>query len=113
MLLQPDLVLGLLALGGATWVWYRGMLLRERALAVIGRHCDELRVQLLDQTVALRRIWFCRDAGGEFALRRTFAFEFSTGGFDRCHGTLVCIGEQLDSMRLEHPDGPIVVPRPR
>ncbi|MCC6202998.1 MAG: DUF3301 domain-containing protein [Gammaproteobacteria bacterium] len=113
MLPPPDLVLGLLALGGAGCVWYHSTRLRERALVAIGHTCDELRVQLLDQTVALRRIGLVRDADGQFALRRTFVFEFSAHGSDRCRGTLVSVGDQLESMRLEHPDGPIVIPRPR
>lgn len=107
-----DNMLGILAVGGIAWIWYRGLTLRERALAAIDRICAELRVQALDQTVALRRIGLGRDAYGRLSLRRTYGFEFSVRGADRCPGSLTFLGDLLESIRFEHPDGPIVIAHP-
>ncbi|MCP5144358.1 MAG: DUF3301 domain-containing protein [Gammaproteobacteria bacterium] len=100
-------ILGGLALGTAIWAWQSAQSGREAALAVVHRVCRELAVQPLDQTVTLSNLRFGRDRRGRLTLIRSYEFEFSTVGEDRCRGTLAMAGPLLCWIRLAHPDGAI------
>ena len=96
----------LLAIG---WLWYRSLAAREQALAVVREVCTDMRLQALDQNVTLRRIWPCRDDNGRISVRRIYTFEFSAAGSDRHTGFIAFVGDKLQWVRLEHPDGPIII----
>jgi hypothetical protein len=106
-----ELVLGLAFLALVAHLWQDGLRARERALAAARRACQELDVQLLDQTVALRRLALERGPTGWLRLRREFGFEFSAEGTERRAGSAVVVAGRVESVHLDHPEGPVVLPR--
>ncbi len=93
----------LLLLFTAVGVWYAfdALRAREAAIRVARRACKDHGLQLLDDTVQGPRLRLARDADGVARVRRTFAFEFSEDGFARRTGSLVMLGTQVESLRLE------------
>jgi hypothetical protein len=68
-------------------------------------------VQLLDQTVALAKIRLRRNPSGRLLLARTYSFEFSVNGGQRCGGTALLLGQQVDYFHMDHPEGGLVMER--
>ncbi|WP_338497131.1 DUF3301 domain-containing protein [Pseudomonas sp. WP18] len=114
-------VLMLLATGGA-WLWHNHGL-RERALARVMQHCAQLKIELLDGNVALKKIGFVKDANGRRRLARIYNFEFTVTGETRHSGTITQLGAHSAHIELapypmpfeETPPAPIepVQTRPR
>lgn len=114
-------VLMLLATAGA-WLWHNHGL-RERALARVMQHCANLKIELLDGNVALRKIGFVKDANGRKRLARIYNFEFTVTGETRHSGTITQFGAHSAQIELapypmpfeEPPPAPIepVQTRPR
>ncbi|AKJ96537.1 MULTISPECIES: DUF3301 domain-containing protein [Pseudomonas] len=114
-------VLMLLATGGA-WLWHNHGL-RERALARVMQHCAQLKIELLDGNVALKKIGFVKDANGRRRLARIYNFEFTVTGETRHSGTITQFGAHSAHIELapypmpfeETPPAPIepVQTRPR
>jgi hypothetical protein len=84
----------------AGWLWLNTLRARELALAYARRACDRAGVQFLDQAVALRGVSPRWTAGG-LRLRRTYGFEFSTGGVERSSGRVVLLGLRLEWLELD------------
>ena len=88
-------------LAGASFVWFWMDGLRARELAV--HHgmtlCHEAGMQLLDQTVSLRRVRVARRDGLPTLIRR-YGFEVSLNGSDRHRGHLDLGGHRLESWSL-------------
>ena len=42
------------------WHWWRAQGFKHYALKRARQHCEQLHLQLLDETVVLRRLWPCR-----------------------------------------------------
>ena len=88
-------------LAGASFIWFWMDGLRARELAV--RHgmtlCHEAGMQLLDQTVSLRRVRVARRDGLPTVIRR-YGFEVSLNGSDRHRGHLDLSGHRLESWSL-------------
>ncbi|MDX9766433.1 MAG: DUF3301 domain-containing protein [Ectothiorhodospiraceae bacterium] len=99
----------LIAGGVLAWLWNDGLRTRETVLRACRRACDDLGVQMLDQTVALRRLGLGRDARGRLHLRREYGFEFSLTGDDRRSGSAICLGPWIERLQLEHPDGSVLI----
>ncbi|SFX86353.1 Protein of unknown function [Pseudomonas sp. NFACC49-2] len=91
-------VLMLLATGGA-WLWHNHGL-RERALARVMQHCANLRIELLDGNVALKKIGFVKDASGRRRLARIYNFEFTVTGESRHSGTITQFGAHSAHIEL-------------
>ncbi|QKT03214.1 DUF3301 domain-containing protein [Ectothiorhodospiraceae bacterium 2226] len=98
----------LLACAGAVAWWVSAMRLHERAGYFGARACDRHRVQLLDQTVHLRKLGLARDDAGRMRVRRYYAFEFTTTGADRRGGVIVMLGPRLEYVHLELPEGAVL-----
>lgn len=96
---------GLLLLGLAVWIWRDAMRARETANRVCTAACEELGVQLLDETVALHRLRIRREPGRGLRLLRIYAFEYSHTGYDRRRGTIVLAGTQIELFHIEGPRG--------
>lgn len=95
------LILALLALiGAALLAWRHTMHARETAIAACRRACAEAEVQLLDDTVALRRLRPCRSRRGALALERVYLFEFSRDGRLRERGSVVLRGLRVSHVYL-------------
>ncbi|MEM6985342.1 MAG: DUF3301 domain-containing protein [Pseudomonadota bacterium] len=93
------LIFGLIA-ATALW-WWDSNRARERALGWARSACARAGVQLLDQTVAVRRTRFRRDSRGRVAVWRYFGFEFTDTGDRRCQGHAVLLGDQLLDLHLD------------
>ncbi|MGS2717898.1 DUF3301 domain-containing protein [Eionea flava] len=62
--------------------------------------CQKEDVQLLDQTVVLRKIRIIKSKRSFIALQRTYQFEFSSVGDYRYKGTIRMQGRYIESIEL-------------
>ena len=103
MLDLTDLSILLLFAACAAWLW-RGHGIRERALALVRRHCEKVEVILLDDNVALQRWRLLRDGRGQRRLARVYGFEFTVTGEQRHIGSISMFGQHLGQIELAaHP----------
>lgn len=79
----------------------RALMARESAFTAARRHCEEVGVQLLDQNVYLRRLWFKRNDQGRLCLWRAFYFDFTVRGDDRYQGRVLLLGNRVTAVQLE------------
>lgn len=103
-----NILLLLAVIAGLIGFWIEATPAREQMLRSCRRVCEEMNVQLLDQTVALARLRLDRGLDGRLLLRRRYAFEFSISGADRWRGTAELRGRHIESIHMEHPDGPVI-----
>jgi membrane protein implicated in regulation of membrane protease activity len=96
----------LLALG--VWLWQAGLQAWETARAAAARACQRSDVQLLDDTVALQRLWWRRDQNGRLRSERVYHFEFTDTGTDRRLGRVVLLGQRVEVVQME--GGELIVP---
>ena len=82
-------------------LWWHGFKIKERALAVVKKRCQELDLQFLDQTVALRTFKLKRSEGGRLRVYRIYGFEFSSTGEERYRGYIALLGQQVEEVMLE------------
>lgn len=82
----------LLALG---WLWYDSIRSRDVAVRAAGHACADRGLQLLDESVAVAAIRLERDEDGRLLLCRTYAFEYSVTGTNRCPGSIVLLGQKV------------------
>ncbi len=99
---------GLAALVLAGGWWWASMRSRERAVAHARRACRRFSVQLLDETVALRRLRPVRGRDGSLRVWRLYRFEFTRTGAERFAGHVALLGERLMDVHLDavDADGP-------
>lgn len=96
----------LLLLVASGWFWMDSLQARDAALDAARRACEAENVQLLDWTVAVRKLRLGRDEDGRVRVRRTYEFEFSDTGNNRIGGSLTLLGRQLLAIRLPLLDAP-------
>lgn len=92
-------LLVLLALLGGFWFAATGS--RERARRLCKAACQRLGVQLLDDTVGLRRLRPGRNAAGRVCLVWDYGFEFSPDGSNRARGLIRLRGSRPELFLLE------------
>ncbi len=90
----------LLFLGLGAWLWLDTMRVRELAVQVSRQACRSGGVQLLDETVSLRRLDLRRCRGQGLRLRRVYEFEYSTDGRDRLSGSVTLLGRHVQAIYL-------------
>lgn len=100
MLTLSDLLLLTLFVVVAIWFW-RAQGAREHALQATRQHCQQEGVDLLDQTVALKKVWWRRDASQRLRLWRLYQFEFTVTGGERYTGHTEMLGPRV--LRIELP----------
>ena len=81
--------------------WWKTQGVRQFAYQAARRRCEELGVQLLDQSVMLRGIAFRRAPSGNLSVLRRFVFEFSTTGAERYRGEVQMLGVTVHRIELE------------
>jgi Protein of unknown function (DUF3301) len=91
----------LLLLAALVWLWFDSMRARERALAAGKRACERYELMFLDETVECIRLGLARDDSGRMVLRRTYGFEFSDTGNNRRSGSIVMLGDEVESLYTE------------
>ncbi|HAO32681.1 MAG TPA: DUF3301 domain-containing protein [Candidatus Competibacter sp.] len=94
--------LGLSALG--LWFWRDSLGAREQARAASSRACKQSGVQLLDDTVALERLWPRRDRDGRLKFERLYVFEFTDTGHNRQVGSVLLVGWRVEVLQMEGGD---------
>jgi hypothetical protein len=85
--------------------WNDSLRARDRMLQTCARLCRELKLQFLDETVALTSLRFARSASGWPEFIRVYSFEFSGTGQDRWTGRATLAGRRVLSVQLDHPEG--------
>ncbi|MEM7565279.1 MAG: DUF3301 domain-containing protein, partial [Pseudomonadota bacterium] len=81
--------------------WWQSGSFKGRARELATRHCQQLGLQLLDQSMVIRGLWPRRTTDGRVGLRRTYHFEFASTGHHRYQGVLKLVGMRLESIELE------------
>ena len=98
----------LLVTGIGLWFWRDSLGAREQAHAASTRACRLSNVQLLDDTVALERLWWRRDRDGRLKLERLYVFEFTDTGQRRQVGSVLLVGWRVEVLHME--GGDLLVP---
>ena len=98
-------LIGFLAVAGlGLWFWRDCLGAREMACAASARACQQSNVQLLDETVALERLWWRRDRDGRLKLERLYVFEFTDTGHRRRVGSVLLVGWRVEVLHMEGGD---------
>ncbi len=92
-------MLVLLTLGATVGGWMKLSTAREHAVRVARAQCLQHGLQLLDETVGLRRVRL-RRVNGLRRVERCYDFEVSIDGNDREPGRLWMIGGAMSSLSL-------------
>ncbi|MGD8175183.1 DUF3301 domain-containing protein [Marinimicrobium sp. ARAG 43.8] len=87
-------------LGLLFYYTWRAFQAKDVAYAAARSHCAQMQVQLLDQSVYLRKLWI-RWHRGRPGLWRLFHFEFTVTGGDRYVGQVWMLGRQITRVELE------------
>ncbi len=95
------------------WLWSSGTRSKLKATAFCQTSCQEVGVQFLDQTVALTKFGLGKSSFGSatdgwLTWQRVYEFEFSTDGAARHKGQVALQGNNITSLHLDHPDGPLI-----
>ncbi|MCU0840494.1 MAG: DUF3301 domain-containing protein [Thiobacillaceae bacterium] len=90
-------VAGLIAVG---WLWWDGLQKRELALVAARRTCERAGVQLLDETVTVKRFRLRRDEDQRMRLYREYGFEYSDNGDNRLPGRVFLLGARILEVNL-------------
>jgi hypothetical protein len=91
-------VLMLAALLVASVYLLQALRVRELALAAARRACRQAGVQLLDETVSIRRLSMSRDSEGRWRIWRHYRFEYSVDGFEREAGSVLMLGMRVHAL---------------
>ncbi len=102
-----DAILVIALIAGLAWLWMDSLRSREFATKRCQSFCSQNHVQLLDQSIHLKKLFPARK-NGRLRLRRFYQFEFSINGADRYHGVVVEFSNKIEYLSLLHPDGEII-----
>ena len=87
--------LAIALLGALGWLVWDGLQKREAAIDAARVVCRRAEVQLLDETVSLRRLALHRDEGQQIRVYREFAFEYALTGNERLPGRVYLLGSKV------------------
>lgn len=90
----------LTVLGCLTWFWFDSLRTRERAKIICQQACGQFKLQLLDETIALKQIRLRRRHGGQLIFQRLYQFEFYEGDNIRQQGSIIMRGTSLEILEL-------------
>jgi hypothetical protein len=82
---------------------FQALRIRELALLAARRACRDAGVQLLDQTVSIKRLSLSRDQRGRWRVWRQYQFEYSVEGYERELGNVIMLGHQLQGLVMAEP----------
>ncbi|MFO7527677.1 MAG: DUF3301 domain-containing protein [Marinobacter sp.] len=85
----------------AAWYWWRAKAIKDFVLQAARRYCKTMDVELLDDAVYLRGLWFKRDDHGKLRVWRRFLFDFTSTGEERYTGRIIMLGSKILNMELE------------
>lgn len=90
----------LIASIGAALFWLDSLNARDIAVAAGRQAAERYGLQLLDETVAISKLWAARDGNGRLRLRRTYAFEVSDTGADRLSCSITLLGKRVAALDI-------------
>jgi hypothetical protein len=102
-----DVFIILVVIAVGVWLWLDGLRSREFAMKRCQSFCSQNHVQMLDQSIHLKKMFPAR-SNGRLKLRRFYAFEFSINGADRYNGVAVEFNNKIEYLSLLHPEGEII-----
>ncbi len=94
----------LLYIGGLfllLWLWRDSLKVREQAIHITRHACAQINAQLLDDTVELIKVRFCRNKKGSMALCRLYNFDFTLDGELRRSGSIKMKSQYLEDIVLD------------
>lgn len=91
----------LIIIGFVLWYWWDSLQAKEAARLAGLNKCRNVSVQFLDDTVAMKKIWFQRDSNGRFQICRLYYFEFSSDGTQRYKGSITMLGKKIRDVEME------------
>jgi len=94
-------LLWLVLAGMLALYWWQSGQFKGRARDLATAHCQQLGLQLLDQSMVIVGFWPVRSRAGSLVFRRSYQFEFSSIGDRRYQGKLVLEGMALKTIELE------------
>lgn len=97
-----------LLLVAAIAFWLSTMTSRDAARSLVAEFCRDNQLQLLDQTVALRRISLRRKSNGSLSFVRVFKFDYSDNGFRRRDGMIWMLANRPLQISLQLADRQVV-----
>lgn len=104
-------LLFLMLLAIIVWLWQENLRHREYAIQQCRKICQEMNLQLLDQTVAMTSLNLRRDSNKKFRVLRKYGFEVSMDGANRCRGYIILLGLNIIHTEIDLPDGPVILQR--
>lgn len=84
----------------AAWFWLDSLSARDIAVAAGRQAAEKFGLQLLDETVAISRLWAARDGYGRLRIQRTYSFEVSDTGADRLPCSLTLLGKRIERLDI-------------
>jgi hypothetical protein len=91
-------ILVIFAVGSYAVYLFKALRVRELALIAARRACEQRGVQLLDQTVSIRRLSMSRDELGRWRVWRQYQFEYSVEGYERERGNVIMLGNRVHGL---------------
>ena len=88
--------------------WMSTMTSRDAARSLVAAFCKANNLQLLDQTVALRRISLRRKSNGNLSFVRVFKFDYSDNGFRRRDGMVWMLANRPFQISVQLGDQQVV-----
>lgn len=85
----------LILLAALAWLWFDSVKAHEAGVLAARTACETEDLQLLDETVALRKLSPERSEDGRLTLRRIYEFEYSDTGDNRRRGSVVVLGHEV------------------
>lgn len=82
------------------WYWLSARTMKEMALQAVRRHCQQMNLELLDESVVLKGYWLKRDPLGQMRLWRSYVFDFSSTGDDRYQGRIIFLGKHVEAVHI-------------
>lgn len=100
---MPNLsnLLWLVPVGMVFHYWWQSGIFKGRAREIASKHCEELNLQLLDQSMVIIGYWPAKNSNASLVMRRTYQFEFTSTGECRYQGVIVLLGLQFNTIELE------------
>ncbi len=82
------------------WFWFDSVTKREAAIRIGRELAARCNLQLLDETVACKKIGLARNSRGQMQLSRLYEFEVSADGHSRLMCNLELLGKQLQNWHI-------------
>jgi len=103
----------LVSAAAAALYYFSSIRVRELAIMAAQKHCQTLGVQLLDQSVSLKKVRLTKNTTGNLTIGRTYHFEFTSTGEERYHGNISMQSNRAVTINLqphrmpENPEAPL------